>query len=43
MRTSTLFGVKNFGFFKIYRVSTRTRGRRSIFRDFVWTVFMDGP
>jgi len=26
MRTSALFGVKNFGFFKIYGVSARTRG-----------------
>jgi len=59
MRTSALFGVKNFGFFKIYGVSERTRGargveleqtfckqgggRRLIFRDFVWTSFMNGP
>jgi len=26
MRTSTLFVVKNFGFFEIYGVSARTRG-----------------
>jgi len=26
MRTSALFGVKNFGFFEIYGVSARTRG-----------------
>jgi len=26
MRTSVLFGVKNFGFFEIYDVSVRTRG-----------------
>jgi len=37
MQTSALFGVKNFGFFKIYGVFARTRGRRSIFRNFVWT------
>jgi len=27
MRTSALFGVKNFGFSKIYGVSAQTRGR----------------
>jgi len=27
MRTSALFGAKNFRFFKIYGVSARTRGR----------------
>jgi len=26
MRTAALFGEKNFGFFEIYGVSTRTRG-----------------
>jgi len=26
MRTFALFGVKNFGFFKVYGVSVRTRG-----------------
>jgi len=26
MRTSAFFGEKNFGFFKIYGVSSRTRG-----------------
>jgi len=26
MRTSLLFGAKNFGFFEIYGVSARTRG-----------------
>jgi len=26
MRTSTLFGAKNIGFFEIYGVSARTRG-----------------
>jgi len=30
MRTSVLFGVKNFGFFKIYCVSARTRGGREV-------------
>jgi len=51
MRTSALFGGKNFEFVEIYSVSTRTRGggklcgqgRGSIFRDFVRTSFMDGP
>jgi len=53
MQTSVLFGAKNFGFFEIYGVSPRTRGRRglsqsdkgegSFFRDFVRTSFMDGP
>jgi len=28
MRTCAVFGVKYFGFFKIYGVSTRTKGRR---------------
>jgi len=28
MRTSTLFGAKNFGFFETYGVSARTRGMR---------------
>jgi len=41
MRTSALFGAKYFRFFEIYGVSARTTG--SIFRDFVWTSFMDGP
>jgi len=41
MRTSALFGAKNFGFFKLYDVSARTR--ESIFRDFVRTSFIDGP
>jgi len=27
MRTSAFFGIKNFGFFKIYVVYARTRGR----------------
>jgi len=52
MRTSALFGAKNFGFFKIYGVSARLRReeglnhcgqRRSIFCDFVRMSFMDGP
>jgi len=54
MRTSALFGTKNFGFFEIYGVSAGTRevepvltfcgqgGRRVNFRDFVRTFFMDG-
>jgi len=42
MRTSAVFGAKNFGFFGIYDVSARTR-RGSIFCDFVQTSFMDGP
>jgi len=41
MQTSALFDTKNSGFFEIFGVSARTRG--SIFRDFVWTSFMDGP
>jgi len=28
VQTSTLFGAKNFGFFKIYGVSVQTRGER---------------
>jgi len=55
MRTSALFGAKNFGFFEIYGVSSRIRevepvrtfcgqGRRgSIFCDFVRMSFMDAP
>jgi len=43
MRSSVLFGAKNFGFLKIYSVPARTRGEEgSIFRDFVQTSFMDG-
>jgi len=37
MRTSALFGAKNFGFFEFYGQG------KSIFRDFVRTSFMDGP
>jgi len=49
MRTSALFGAKNFGFFKIYGVSARTGGKGvepvrtregPIFRDFVRTSFI---
>jgi len=29
MRTSALFGAKNFGFFEIYSVSARTKGELS--------------
>jgi len=55
MRTSALFGAKNFGFFEIYGVSARTRGgglasadilrtgERVIFRDFLRASFMNGP
>jgi len=53
MRTSALFGAKNSGFFENYGVSARTRGlsqcrhfldkEEPIFRDFVWTFFIDGP
>jgi len=44
MRTSALFGVKNFGFFEIYGESARTsvESGRSIFRNYgrhrLWTV-----
>jgi len=41
VRTSVLFGAKNFGFFEIYDVSARTRGEGGV--DFVRTFFMDGP
>jgi len=40
MRTSTLFGAKNFEFFEIYGVSARTREEGL---DFVRTTFMDCP
>jgi len=30
MRTSTLFGTKNFEFFEIYGVSARTRGVKPV-------------
>jgi len=44
MRTSALFGTKNFGIFEIYGVSTWKGGvEKSIFRDFVRTSLMDGP
>jgi len=44
MRTFALFGAKNIGFFGIYVVSALRTDKReeSIFRDFVWTSFMDG-
>jgi len=41
MRTSTLFGTKNFGFFE-FLVCPHGQGEGSIFRDFVRTSFMDG-
>jgi len=40
MRTFALFGVYNFGFFEIYGVSARTRGRGQFF---VRTSFMYCP
>jgi len=43
MRTSALFGAKTFEFFKIYGVSSWTRGEGVNFGDFVRTSFMDGP
>jgi len=43
MRTTALLGAKNSGIFEIYGVSARTRGRGSIFHDFVLTSFMDDP
>jgi len=45
MRTSALFGAKNFGFFEIYSVYARTRGEGwlSQFREFLRTFFIDGP
>jgi len=51
MRMSALFVQKNFKIFEIYGVSAQTREEGlsqcghagSIFRDFVWTSFMDGP
>jgi len=36
MRTSSLFDVKNFGFFKIYGVSARTMEGVN-FSRFLWT------
>jgi len=46
MRTSAFFGAKNFGFFKIYRVSARTRGEFEPVRTFcrlgeVGSIFRD--
>jgi len=41
LRTSALFGTKNFGFFEVYGVSPTTKGE-SIFRDYMRTSFMDG-
>jgi len=53
MHTSALFGAKNVRFFEIHGVPARTRGIEpvrtfcgqvgSIFRDLVWTSFIDGP
>jgi len=53
MRTTALLGAKNFGFFEIYVVSSRTRGscasgdifriRGLIICDFVRKSFVDGP
>jgi len=47
MRTYALFGVKKFGFFKIYGVSARTRGKeRWASADILrtrrrWSIFRD--
>jgi len=55
MRTSALFGTKNFEIYMVCPHGQRGRGiepvrtfcgqggRESIFRDFVRTSFMDGP
>jgi len=53
MRTFALFVANKSGFFEIYGVSARIRGRLgghfsdreegSFFRNFVQTYFMDGP
>jgi len=40
MRTTALFVAKSIGFFEIYGVSARTRGRRV---NFVQTSFVDCP
>jgi len=53
MRTSALFGAKNFGFFKIYGVSALTRGVEPVrtfcgqgggsnFHDFLRISYMEG-
>jgi len=47
--SALLVQKKNFGFFKIYGVSARTREwgsadkGGSMFRNFVWSSFIDGP
>jgi len=43
MRTSALFGVKNFGFFKIYGGSARTRGEEVNFLRFCVDVLYGRP
>jgi len=43
MRTSALFGAKNFGFFEIYGVSTRTREEGVNFSRFCADVFYGRP
>jgi len=43
MRTSEIFGVKNFEFFKIYDVSARTRGKEVNFLRFCVGVFYGQP
>jgi len=43
MRTSALFGAKNFGFVEIYSVSVRTRVGGGQFFVILYRDFMDGP
>jgi len=39
MRTSALFGAKSFGFYEIYGVSARTKGKGVNFSRFCADVF----
>jgi len=44
MRTTVLFGANNFGFFEIYDVSARTRGRSEvIYSQFCGDIFYGQP
>jgi len=43
MRTFALFMQKTLDFSKFMVYPYEQEGRGSIFRDFVWTSFMDGP
>jgi len=43
MRTSALFGKKNFGFFEIYGVSAPTKGEGVNFLQFCADVFYGWP